>query len=491
MTARASRLLEDWQGSEDETRALLVTRALAESAPQFSARRVLTGPQGLLLYAAASAALGAFALAPPIAATVIVGTLVFFFLASFVLKAWLFLAGAGAARAPIETHRDTPWPSYSLLVPLYREAAIVPALVRALVRLDYPADRREILFLVEQDDMTTRAALAEDPLPPGSHIVAIPSVGPRTKPKALAYGLSFARGEHVVVFDAEDQPEPDQLKQAAAAFARMPADVACLQARLNVYNARENVLTALFALDFCLWFDALLPGLERFGAPMPLGGSSNHFRRAALEAAGGWDPYNVTEDADLGLRLARLGQRVATLASTTFEEAPVTLAAWLSQRTRWMKGYLQTYLVHMRDPLALWRDVGPLGFLTVQLILGGTVLAGLVTPLLWALFALWLATGAGVLGGLSGTALLFASLASLIGGNALLVFLSLLAPLRRGWLFLVPMAVLVPIFWLLVSIAAWRALFSLIARPWAWAKTPHGLSRLKATAGLAREGNPN
>lgn len=242
-------------------------------------------------------------------------------------------------------------------------------------------------------------------------------------------------------------------------------------------------LCRLFAIDYCLWFDYLLPSLERLGAPVPLGGTSNHFRRDALLAAGGWDPFNVTEDADLGIRLAREGYHVGTLASTTYEEAPSCLAAWLSQRSRWMKGYLQTYLVHNRDRGRLKRETGRTGLLVLDVFLFGSVAAGLANPLLWTLFLAWTGTGEGVLDRWSSSWIFPFSLAGLVGGNLLLVFLSVLAPLRRSWLHLIPYALLAPLYWLLISVAAWRGLFGLVFRPFHWSKTDHGTSGFTPCAG--------
>jgi cellulose synthase/poly-beta-1,6-N-acetylglucosamine synthase-like glycosyltransferase len=249
-------------------------------------------------------------------------------------------------------------------------------------------------------------------------------------------------------------------------------------------------LCRLYAIDYCLWFDYLLPGLERIGAPLPLGGTSNHFRTRALIEAGAWDPFNVTEDADLGIRLAREGWQVGTLSSTTFEEAPTRLSAWLTQRTRWMKGYMQTYLVHTRDRRRLGREVGLPGVAVLELFLFGSALSGLANPILWLLFALWLGTGHGVLGGLTGSALLAVSLMALVGGNGLLLFLFLLAPLRRGWFGLVPFALTAPLYWLLISLAAWLGFFGLILRPSHWAKTAHGLTGFEARAGISRRRGP-
>jgi cellulose synthase/poly-beta-1,6-N-acetylglucosamine synthase-like glycosyltransferase len=342
--------------------------------------------------------------------------------------------------------------------------------------LDYPRDMVQVLLVLEADDTGTVAAVADAALPGNFEWVRVPQGQPRTKPRACNYALQFVRGDYVVIFDAEDRPEPDQLRRAAAAFAAAPPDVACFQARLNFYNAGQNWLTRLFALDYALWFDYLLPGLERIGIPMPLGGTSNHFRATALNAIHGWDPYNVTEDADIGIRLWRMGHRVRTLDSTTFEEAPCAFRDWLGQRSRWLKGYMQTWLVHMRNPARLLRNAGPGGFIGFQLFVGGTFAAALFNPILWLLFLAspLLATVSSGFPLPHLTAEL--SLGGLLVGNLLVSYLMMLGPVRRGWLELTIYGLAAPLYWALISIAGYRALYGLIVRPWHWHKTPHGLA---------------
>ena len=218
----------------------------------------------------------------------------------------------------------------------------------------------------------------------------MPPSQPQTKPKACNFALRFARGEYLVIYDAEDRPEPDQLRKVVATFRRAPPNTACLQCRLNYFNANENWLTRMFTLDYSLWFDQVLPGLERLNMPIPLGGTSNHFRIDVLRELRAWDPFNVTEDADLGIRLTQKGYRVGVVDSTTFEEASCQAGNWIRQRSRWIKGYMQTLLVHTRRPLHLIRSTGPLGFLGFVFFIGGTVLSGLLNPIFWALYLVWL-----------------------------------------------------------------------------------------------------
>ncbi len=365
------------------------------------------------------------------------------------------------------------WPRYSLLVPLHDEAAVVGDLIAALSRIDYPADRLETLLILEQTDHSTQTAVLGRDLPANMKVVIVPDGEPRTKPRALSYAMAFATGELIVVYDAEDLPEPDQLRRAAAHLAGRPG-LGCVQARLNVINDQETWLTRQFAIEYTALFDCMLPTLEHHDLPVPLGGTSNHFPRAVLEAVGGWDPFNVTEDADLGIRLARSGYRVEVLASTTWEEAPATFRTWRNQRTRWLKGWMQTYLVHMRRPAALARDLGLLRFLGFQILMGGLILSALVHPWFYA------AAGWELLAGplaaydhpLSGVITIL-GLVKLVLGYVTGVALGAIAVAGRGRRRLMLSTLGMPFYWLLISAAAYRALYQLIVAPYHWEKTQH------------------
>jgi glycosyltransferase XagB len=311
-------------------------------------------------------------------------------------------------------------------------------------------------------------------------LILVPPSIPQTKPKACNFALRFARGEFLVIYDAEDRPEPDQLRKVVATFRRSPANTACLQCRLNYYNAHENWLTRMFTLDYALWFDEVLPGLERLNMPIPLGGTSNHFKIEVLRELHGWDPFNVTEDADLGIRLSQKGYRVGVVDSTTFEEASCHVGQWIGQRSRWIKGYMQTFLVHTRRPLHLIRTIGPLGFLGFVFFIGGTVLTGLLNPVFWVFYAIWLVAFATGLDIQFPELLLFLSLFNLLAGNGAFMYLSMLAPIRRGWLDLIPYSLTIAGYWVLISIAAYRAFWQLLLDPFHWEKTQHGLSKYVA-----------
>jgi cellulose synthase/poly-beta-1,6-N-acetylglucosamine synthase-like glycosyltransferase len=374
---------------------------------------------------------------------------------------------------------DHRLPVYSVLVPLYREAHMLPSLVAALRRLDYPAAKLDIKLILEAVDRRTIEAAYRLALPGNFEIVIVPDVAPRTKPKALNYALPLARGEYVVIYDAEDRPEPGQLREALRVFAEGPPNLAAVQARLNLYNASQNWLTRQFTVEYCALFDGLLPTLDRLALPIPLGGTSNHFRASALRWLMAWDAFNVTEDADLGVRLARAGYRCRVLRSTTYEEAPARLMCWLKQRTRWLKGYVQTWLVHMRAPRELWRQLGPRGFLGFQITVGGTILSALVHP--WFYLLASIEFGAGNLlarpESMLGWPFWLIAWFDLSAGYLASMALGLLAVRRRGYRSLLWQIPLMPLYWLLISAAAYRALWQFATAPFEWEKTEHGLGR--------------
>jgi glycosyltransferase XagB len=375
---------------------------------------------------------------------------------------------------------DRALPVYSILVPLFREAAVLPGLIKALSRIDYPAAKLDCILVLEQSDAATLAAVRAIALPPSIRVVVVPAASPQTKPKALNFALPLARGRYVAVYDAEDVPAPSQLRQVLAVFAsygkkRRGGKLACVQARLNIDNANDSWLTRQFTLEYTALFDGMLPALVRMGLAVPLGGTSNHFPVDVLRELGGWDPYNVTEDADLGLRIARAGMRVAVVSSTTWEEAPVALRPWLAQRTRWLKGWMQTWLVHMRRPGRLWRDLGAWRFLGVQALIGGMVLSALAHPVFYLLLAVEVAAGRGWPGPDDAVEWAFVCLAgfNLAAGFGSAVLLAAVTVFRRKRLWLLPHIVLMPVYWLLISAASYRAAWQLFRDPYLWEKTEH------------------
>ncbi len=367
-------------------------------------------------------------------------------------------------------------PSYTVLVPMYREATVLPELVQALQRLDYPPDKLDILLLLEEDDGETHQACQRITLPAHFQVITIPDSAPKTKPKACNVGLEVTQSDFLVIYDAEDRPEPDQLKKAVVAFQQAPDNVACIQAKLNYYNQRQNLLTKWFTAEYSVWFDLFLPGLTASGAPIPLGGTSNHFRTAVLKQLGGWDPFNVTEDCDLGVRLHKHGYRTLMMDSTTWEEANCRLFSWLRQRSRWVKGYQQTYLVHMRHPLRLLRQLGPANFFSFQMTVGGSVLCFLVNPVYWALTAVWFASHWPVLSALFPSVIYPLGVFCLYVGNFIFLYLAIAGCMNRQYYDLVKFAVLSPLYWLLMSIGAYKGVLQMLLRPHYWEKTDHGFA---------------
>jgi cellulose synthase/poly-beta-1,6-N-acetylglucosamine synthase-like glycosyltransferase len=314
-------------------------------------------------------------------------------------------------------------------------------------------------------------------LPTGFRVTLVPPSFPRTKPKACNVGLALARGEYLVIYDAEDRPETDQLKKAVAGFRRAGKRVVCLQCRLNFYNPRHNLLTRWFTGEYSAWFDLALPGLSSLGAVIPLGGTSNHFVVSTLRELLGWDAYNVTEDCDLGVRVCRAGYGTRMLNSTTWEEACASLPFWIRQRTRWLKGYIQTYMVHMRRPVRLLRDLGWRNFAHFQLLIGGIVFSFLINPLFWALALVWFCFRSEALTGLFPVPVFAMGAACLFAGNFAFVYTAAAGCYRRGYYDLVTHALLAPLYWMLMSVSGWRACLQFLVNPFYWEKTRHGITK--------------
>lgn len=377
------------------------------------------------------------------------------------------------------------WPKYLVLVPLYHESEILPSLVAGLKRMEYPADRLEVRLLIEEDDEETRrAAEALDLQAPVTALI-VPESYPRTKPKACNVGLEGSDAEFAVIYDAEDQPDRDQLRRAVAAFTAVPPEVACIQAKLNFYNSSHNMLTRWFTAEYAMWFDLCLPALDALQAPIPLGGTSNHFRMNVLRELGGWDEYNVTEDCDLGLRLFSRGYRTRILASTTWEQACPHLGFWIRQRSRWVKGYVQTYLVHLRSPGEILRKRGLWNWLQFHLLIGGTPFCQLVNPVYWLLALLWFVLRPEGLSEFFPGPVFAMGAICLFVGNFALAYSCAVATVRRGFGNLALYGLSMPLYWAAMSVAAWKGTLQLITRPHHWEKTRHfGQS---AAAGAALE----
>lgn len=370
------------------------------------------------------------------------------------------------------------WPKYTILCPLYKEWQVLPQFVDAINKLDYPKEKLQVLLLLEEDDKETIIKAQETQLPSHFEILVVPHSYPKTKPKACNYGLHKATGKYTVIYDAEDVPEPDQLKKTVLAFKDIEKDVVCMQAKLNFYNPHQNLLTRLFTAEYSLWFDLILPGLQTINAPIPLGGTSNHFKTEKLKEICGWDPFNVTEDCDLGIRLAKKGYKTAIIESTTFEEANSEFNNWFWQRTRWIKGYIQTFSVHTRtiDQFLKNREFIKAGVFMV--VVGGKVFSILVNPLMWILTILYFSfrTSLGpTIETLFPNPVLYMGVFSIVFGNFLYMYYYMIASAKKAKYSLVKWIFLVPLYWIFMSMAGWVAIYRLVAAPHHWSKTKHGL----------------
>lgn len=366
-------------------------------------------------------------------------------------------------------------PVVSLLVPLLREDRIAGRLLRRLARIKYPRALLDICLVVEEADRVTRDCLAATALPPHVRVIVVPAGSVKTKPRALNYALDHCRGSIVGVYDAEDAPDPDQIALVVARFADSPPEVACLQGRLSFYNAHDTWLTRCFTIDYAIWFSMILPGIARLGMAVPLGGTTLFFRREVLDRLGRWDAFNVTEDADLGLRLARAGFRTELIDTTTREEATRNFWPWVRQRSRWLKGYAMTYITHMRHPMRLWRDLGAVGFVGVQVMFLASLLQALTAPVLWS----WWLVAAGLphpLAPVLGMWGLVAVTGLLVLSEAVNITLAAVALNRTGRRGLWPWVLTMNFYYMLTTLAAAKALAELLYRPFFWDKTDHGMT---------------
>ncbi|WKK72873.1 glycosyltransferase [Rathayibacter oskolensis] len=380
---------------------------------------------------------------------------------------------------------DDELPIYTILIPAYKEANIISKLLVNIGALDYPKAKLEVLVLLEADDDETIGAVRRMSPPEYVRMVIVPPGGPQTKPRACNYGLSFARGEFVVIYDAEDRPDPDQLRKCVRLFRedefeRLHVDpeqkqLVCLQGALSYFNADYNVLTRMFAVEYAHWFGAMLPGLDQSHLPIPLGGTSNHFETRVLRELGAWDPYNVTEDADLGLRVAAHGYRVGVVDSNTWEEACAEVPAWIKQRTRWIKGYMMTAGVNTRHPVRWFKVNGILGTLSLVALIMGTPVAFLLYPLVLG-FTIITYIGVQFLGLDIPEWLIVAGTTNMLFSNALMIVVSGIAAWKRYNWRVAAFALLNPVYWVLHSISAWRAAWQIVFSPHKWEKTPHGLT---------------
>ncbi|SDF62203.1 hypothetical protein SAMN05216464_1224 [Mucilaginibacter pineti] len=407
-----------------------------------------------------------------------------FFLVAIIFKLFLALVGSrfelhqAVTKSDVRNIVDDELPQYTILLPVYKEDKLIKKLIWNLQSLDYPREQLDVKLLIEEDDDKTLQAVQNLDFPAVFEVIVVPFHMPKTKPKACNYGLHFSKGKYLTIYDAEDIPDTDQLKKVVALFAKLPERYICIQSALNYFNRNENFLTRMFTLEYSYWFDYMLPGLDTLDIPIPLGGTSNHFKMDALIELGAWDPFNVTEDADLGVRAYAKGYKVAIVNSTTYEEANNDPLNWIRQRSRWIKGYMQTYLVHMRNPATLIRKIGFKGFLGFNFFVGATSATFLVYPLLLAIFISYLVFDLSTIRTLFPDWVLFMAIFNLMVGNILMIYVNMMAVFKRRYFELILFAIANPVYWLMHSAAAYMGLYQLITNPFYWEKTNHGLSKV-------------
>lgn len=495
----------DWDLDQAVTRycrrQLLFSAAeeLATKHPEMSAKGKPIPWQRVIAYVISAALVGGLIIRPAgtiVALLILIN--VFFFLA-IMFKVFTTIVGLLDERDTqrserqareagtwiVDTLTDDELPMYTILVPVFREANVMDLVMDHIGKIDWPKSKLQVLILTEESDQDTVKAVKAAQPPEFIRLLVVPAGTPQTKPRACNFGLMFALGEYLVIYDAEDRPDPDQLRRAYAAFLADGAapdqrrPLACVQAALNYFNWDANLLTRMFTLEYSSWFDGMLHGMEYFRLPIPLGGTSNHFRTDRLRELGGWDPYNVTEDADLGMRASVAGYRVGTIDSTTWEEACSKTKPWIKQRTRWIKGYIVTTLVDFRYPIRFARSAGWRSMFTLIGLIAGTPLMFLAYPLVWAItlvvyigfetltFQLPAAVGA------------FAAINAIFGNILIIALSGLTGSTRHGWR-IAGYALLNPIYWFMHAFAAWRALLQVFLSPSQWEKTPHGLTHGRA-----------
>ncbi len=450
--------------------------------PELSASPTKNPARRRLMFAVAALVVALLVVATIPMLVAIMGVISFVYLAAVMYRVLLFyvsLHKSNIITISDEDARaipDSELPVYTVLIPAFREPEVVRELLHSIDAMEYPRDRLDVQLLLEMDDEETIAAALSVEALDYINVVLVPPSEPRTKPKALNYGLGLAVGQFVTIYDVEDLPDPLQLRRAVAAFRDAAPEVACFQARLSYHNTSQNLITKWFTTEYGMWFALFLPGLSALGAPIPLGGTSNHFRREVLEALGSWDPHNVTEDADLGIRLAREGWTVKVLDSVTYEEANCDFVNWVKQRSRWYKGYLQTWLVHMRDPRRTQRQLGWKAFAQFNLFVGGTPILALLNPIFWALTILWFVGQPSLIRDIFPGPVYYMGATCWAIGNFTIAYLTVVSVRYSRQPELIFAALAVPIYWMMMSIAAVKAAIQLVTAPSYWEKTTHGLS---------------
>lgn len=485
--------LRYWEQAYRRDEILGSVFALYDEQPENSAIETFTTPQLVTLLA--FLAVFVVSLAADWFATLLTLVIVFQILYLFmaIAKFWMVIKGARNnaqlrfSAEEVAAVDETELPVYTLLIPVYKEKEVLPHLIKRIQNLDYPKYKLDVRILLEENDPETIQLVRSMRLPSYFTPIVVPKSMPQTKPKACNYGLLQAKGEYVVIYDAEDRPEPDQLKKAYLAFQKLPGEYVCIQAKLNYFNSRQNLLTKLFTQEYSMWFELLLVGIMQMDIPIPLGGTSNHFKMDFLRQVGGWDPFNVTEDADLGIRLYKHRYKTAILDSRTWEEANSNVRNWIRQRSRWIKGYMQTFFVHMRQPVKFFRQIGLRGMLGYLAMILGTPLLPLLNPIFWGLMVVWLIFQPVWVQMFFPGPIYYISVTQLVLGNFIFIYMNIVGTYyvirdcavkkdRHFSYGLIRSGLLTPLYWVLMSVAAYKALIQLIVKPYYWEKTLHGLT---------------
>lgn len=400
-----------------------------------------------------------------------------------IAAAWRIVLILASRRVAADPAPIDELPRYTVMAALLDEAEVLPQLVARLDAIDYPRRRLQGLLLLEADDHATLKAAGECDLPAWLRVLVVPPGGPRTKPAALNVGLDAAIGKFITVYDAEDDPDPLQLREAVARFgADRSGRLATLQAPLRIRppaQSESRFVDRQFAVEYAALFEVTLPAMARLGLPFPLGGTSNHFRVAALRAVGGWDAHNVTEDADLGFRLWRCGYRLGTLRRPTYETPPGEIVDWLPQRTRWLKGFMQTCGVHTRSLSGLgWR-----GVLALTMTLGQSLAAAAAhaVSLAWVVATVAISVAAGLPPESPRFAL------AVLGLGVVAAWANGLVGARRASVpYTVSDMIMAPAYWSLLTLAFGHAVWRLAKEPFAWDKTRHRRDPALDIAGQAQ-----
>lgn len=475
------------QAVADQNRATLTNAAQSRVPASESCRTWSSGPhRRLAVTVAVMLVCLVLTLAyPTIVCAVFVGWAALTLVVSAGLKSAAFiarmLAGNPMDVTPAPPAPTQKLPKVSVLVPLFRETEIAHALITRLSRLTYPKCLLDVVLVLEENDDMTRKTLAEIDLPPWMRAVVVPDGQPRTKPRAMNYALDFCEGDIIGIFDAEDAPDPDQITMIARRFQQVPPDVVCLQGILDYYNPRQNWLARCFTIEYAAWFRLILPGMSKLGLAIPLGGTTLYFRRNVLEELGGWDAHNVTEDADLGFRLARHGYKTEMVGTVTGEEANCRAWPWVKQRSRWLKGYMSTYLVHMRSPRLLHRQLGARRFWGFQAHFVAALSQYILAPFLWSFWLILLGLPHPLEPVLHYNVLwLFGYLFLLVELlNIAIYTVAVSGPFHRH---LMPWTPTMHFYTPLGTLAAYKALYEMIFAPFFWDKTSHGHSLAAAAA---------